>query len=206
MLNYFNKKAFAGISFLIIDDKRVTLQHLIDKVTNNIDKETDKNMKKIILSLLVLMVSVASIQAQDLYKTVRDNATKVVNNPASSDEEIQINQFKVTALNYLSMMVQKRGLKKDTYFYDSQAVNMSSFVTDFQVNLEKARTISPAKRLEIIKIYTDASKFNPMFKDTDKERANVYVDDKKTLTPFCLDTDWEKAYDQATTLVKAALR
>jgi len=199
MLNYFNKKAFAGISFLIIDDKRVTLQHLIDKVTDN-------NMKKIILSLLVLMVSVASIQAQDLYKTVRDNATKVVNNPASSDEEIQINQFKVTALNYLSMMVQKRGLKKDTYFYDSQAVNMSSFVTDFQVNLEKARTISPAKRLEIIKIYTDASKFNPMFKDTDKERANVYVDDKKTLTPFCLDTDWEKAYDQATTLVKAALR
>ena len=68
-------------------------------------------MKKIILSLLVLMASVASVQAQDLFKTVRDNATKVVNNPASSDEEIQINQFKVTALNYLSMMVQKRGLK-----------------------------------------------------------------------------------------------
>ena len=83
-------------------------------------------MKKIILSLLVLMASVASIQAQDLFKTVRDNATKVVNNPSSSDEEIQINQFKVTALNYLTMMVQKRGLKKDTYFYDSQAVNMTS--------------------------------------------------------------------------------
>ena len=154
-------------------------------------------MKKIILSLLVLMASVASVQAQDLFKTVRDNATKVVNNPASSDEEIQINQFKVTALNYLSMMVQKRGLK---------AVNMTSFITDFQVNLEKARAISPAKRLEIIKIYTDASKFNPMFKDTDKERANAYVNDKTTMTPFCLDTDWEKAYDQATTLTKAALK
>ncbi|MBR6035588.1 MAG: hypothetical protein IKP41_01330 [Bacteroidaceae bacterium] len=163
-------------------------------------------MKKIILSLLVLMASVASIQAQELFKTVRENATKVVNNPAASDEEVQINQFKVTALNYLSMMVQKRGLKKDTYFYDSQAVNMTSFVTDFQVNLEKARNISPAKRMEVLKIYTDASKYNPMFKDTDKERANVYVDDKKTLTPFCLDTDWEKAYDQATTLVKAALK
>lgn len=199
MLNYFNKKAFAGVSFLMIGRKRLTLHHLIDKVTDN-------DMKKIILSLLVLMASVASIQAQDLFKTVRDNATKVVNNPNSSDEEIQINQFKVTALNYLSMMVQKRGLKKDTYFYDSQAVNMTSFVTDFQVNLEKARAISPAKRLEIIKIYTEASKFNPMFKDTDKERANAYVNDKTTMTPFCLDTDWEKAYDQATTLVKAALK
>ena len=137
-------------------------------------------MKKIILSLLVLMASGASMQAQDLFKTVRDNATKVVNNPNSSDEEIQINQFKVTAL--------------------------TSFITDFQVNLEKARAISPAKRMEIMKIYTDASKFNPMFKDTDKERANAYVNDKSTLTPFCLDTDWEKAYDQATTLTKAALK
>ena len=130
----------------------------------------------------------------------------MVNNPSSSDEEIQINQFKVTALNYLAMMVQKRGLKKDTYFYDSQAVNMTSFITDFQVNLEKARAISPAKRMEIMKIYTDASKFNPMFKDTDKEKVNCYVDDKTTMTPFCLDTDWEKAYDQATTLTKAALK
>lgn len=199
MLNYFNKRAFAGVFFLMIERKRVTLQHLIDKVINN-------NMKKIILSLLVLMASVASIQAQDLFKTVRDNATKVVNNPSSSDEEIQINQFKVTALNYLAMMVQKRGLKKDTYFYDSQAVNMTSFITDFQVNLEKARTISPAKRMEIMKIYTDASKFNPLFKDTDKEKVNCYVDDKTTMTPFCLDTDWEKAYDQATTLTKAALK
>ncbi len=199
MLNYFNKRAFAGVFFLMIERKRVTLQHLIDKVISN-------NMKKIILSLLVLMASVASIQAQDLFKTVRDNATKVVNNPSSSDEEIQINQFKVTALNYLAMMVQKRGLKKDTYFYDSQAVNMTSFITDFQVNLEKARAISPAKRMEIMKIYTDASKFNPLFKDTDKEKVNCYVDDKTTMTPFCLDTDWEKAYDQATTLTKAALK
>lgn len=199
MLNYFNKRAFAGVFFLMIERKRVTLQHLIDKVIKN-------NMKKIILSLLVLMASVASIQAQDLFKTVRDNATKVVNNPSSSDEEIQINQFKVTALNYLAMMVQKRGLKKDTYFYDSQAVNMTSFITDFQVNLEKARVISPAKRMEIMKIYTDASKFNPLFKDTDKEKVNCYVDDKTTMTPFCLDTDWEKAYDQATTLTKAALK
>ena len=163
-------------------------------------------MKKILLSLLVLMASATGMQAQDLYKTVHAKATAVVNNPASSDEEIQINQFKVTALNYLSMMVQKRGLKKDTYFYDSQAVNMTSFITDFQVNLEKARAISPSKRMEILKIYTDASKFNPMFKDTDKDRANVYVNDKSTMTPFSLDTDWEKAFDQATTLVKAALK
>ncbi len=163
-------------------------------------------MKKVLFTLLVLMASVTSIQAQDLFKNVHDRATAIVNNPASSDEEIQINQFKVTALNYISMMVKKRGLDKDAYFYDSQAVNMSSFVTDFQVNLEKARTMSAAKRTEILKIYTEASKSNPLFKDTDKEKVNAYVNDKSTMTPFCIDTDWEKAYDQATTLAKAALK
>ena len=163
-------------------------------------------MKKLLFTMLVLAATATGMQAQSLYKTVYDRATAVINNPASSDEEIQINQFKVTALNYLSMMVQKRGLKKDTYFYDSQAVNLTSFVTDFLANLEKARAISPAKRTEIIKIYTDASKFNPMFKDPNKEDVNCYVDDKTTRTPFCLDTDWEKAYDQATTLAKAALK
>ena len=163
-------------------------------------------MKKILFTGLMLMASLTGMRAQSLYQTVFNKATAVVNDPASSDDEIQINQFKITALNYMSNMVKKRGLKKDAYFYDSQAVNLTSFVTDFQVNLDKARTLAPSKRTEIIKIYTDACRFNPMFKDTDKEKVNCYVDDHNTLTPFCLDTDWEKAYEQANTLAKAALR
>jgi len=163
-------------------------------------------MKKIIIAMLVIVASVGTMQAQSLYKTVFDRATAVVNNPKSSDEQIQINQFEVTALNYMTAQVTKRGLTKDSYFYDSQAVNLASFVTDFLANMEKARSISPAKRTEVLKIYTDASRYNPMFKDTNKDLINAYIDDKKTLTPFCIDTDWEKAYDQATTLVKAALK
>lgn len=159
-----------------------------------------------LFTLLVLMASVSSINAQSLYKTVFDRATAIVNDPKSSDEAIEINQFKVTALNYMTTQVKKRGLQKDSYFYDSQAVNLTSFVTDFQANLDKARSISATKRTEIIKIYTDACKYNPMFKDSDKEKVNCYVNDKSTMTPFCLDTDWEKAYDQATTLAKAALK
>jgi hypothetical protein len=157
---------------------------------------------------MVLIASVNSMQAQNknLYDVVYDDAIKVVNSPKSSDDQVQINQFKVTALNYMTMMLQKRGMKKDEMFYATQAVMMSSFVTDFQANMLKAQEISPSKRAEILKIYTDACKNNPMFKDTDKERANAYVNEKGSLTPFCLDTNWEKAYDQATTLAKAALR
>lgn len=163
-------------------------------------------MKKTFITVLLALAASTGIQAQSLYKTVFDKATQVVNDPKASDEEIQINQFKVTALNYLSTQVKKRGLQKDSFFYDSQAVNLTSFVTDFLANIEKARAISPAKRVEILKIYTDASKFNPLFKDTDTEKINCYVDDKTTQTPFCLDTDWEKAYDQATVMAKQALK
>lgn len=165
-------------------------------------------MKKIILTFIVLLASVNSMMAQskNLYDVVYEEAMKVVNNPKSSDDQIQINQFKVTALNYMTMMLQKRGMKKDDMFFATQAVMMSSFVTDFQANLLKAQEISPAKRNEILKIYSDACKYNPMFKDADKERANAFVTEKGSLTPFSLDTNWEKAYDQATTLAKAALR
>lgn len=162
--------------------------------------------KSTILTLLVMTLSFSVSRAQSLYKTVFDRATAVVNDPKSSDDAIEVSQFKITALNYLVTEVKKRGWQKDSYFYDSQAVNLTSFVTDFQANLDKARSISPAKRMQIIKIYTEASKFNPLFKDTDKEKVNCYVNDKGTLTPFCLDTDWEKAYDQATTLAKAAFK
>lgn len=163
-------------------------------------------MKKLLFTLFVLIASATGMQAQELYKNVYDKAMAVVNNPASSDEATQINQFKLTALNYMSMMVKKRGLKKDSDFYNAQAVMLNSFITDFQVNLEKARAISSAKRTKILEIYTNASKFNPMFNDPDKEKVNCYVNDRTTLTPFCIDTDWVKAYDQATTMAKAELR
>ena len=101
-------------------------------------------MKKILLSMLVLMASATGIQAQSLYNTVHERATAIVNNPASSDEEVQINQFKVTALNYISMMVKKRGLAKDTYFFDSQAVNLSSFITDWEKAYDQATTLVKA--------------------------------------------------------------
>ena len=43
-------------------------------------------------------------------------------------------------------------------------------------------------------------------KDTDKERVLCYVNDKQTYTPFSLDTDWEKAYKQASENVKKVFK
>ena len=102
--------------------------------------------------------------------------------------------------------MKKRKLEKNSYFYDSQAVNLASFITDFETAIIKARAISTEKRLEVLACYRDASLQNPLFGDDDKETTYVYVNDKQTYTPFSLDTDWEKAYDQATEKVKAILK
>lgn len=162
--------------------------------------------RTILISAIMMMVMANNTFAQSLYKKVYELSTEVLNNPKSTEEKIQINQFKVTALNYIAMQVEKRGLKKDSYFYDSQAVNLASFITDFETNLIKARAISNQKRLQTIKCYTDASLNNPLFGDTDKETIHCYVTDKKSYTPFSLDTDWEKAFDTATKKMKEILR
>lgn len=163
-------------------------------------------MRKLLFATIIAAVSFATANAQNLYKKVFDNAISVVNNAASNDQQIQINQYKITALNYISNQVKKRKLEKNSYFYDSQAVNLASFITDFETAIIKARAISTEKRLEVLACYRDASLSNPLFGDDDKETTYVYVNDKQTYTPFSLDTDWEKAYDQATEKMKNILK
>ena len=162
-------------------------------------------MKKIFFAAFLVAFTLMPANAQNLYKTVYNSAVKVVNDPNSSQEQIEINQFEVTVLNYLNAQVQKRALVKDTYFYDSQAVNLKSFVDDFIYYVTKARAISTEKRKEVIACYRDASLNNPLFNDNDKERTYCYVNDTKTFTPFSLDTDWEMAYDQATSMIKTII-
>ena len=150
--------------------------------------------------------AMVSMNAQTLYKKVFDNAVAVVNDAASNDRQIQINQFKITALNYISNQVTKRKLEKNSYFYDSQAVSMASFLTDFETNLIKARAISTEKRLAVIDCYRSASLQNALFNDQDKETTLVYVNDTQTYTPFSLDTDWEKAYEAANAKIKTIMK
>mgnify|MGYP003495288233 FL=1 len=164
--------------------------------------QNDINMRRIITMICLIVAGYTQVSAQQLYKKVYDNAIAVVNNAKSTDEQIQVNQFKVTAMNYMTSQIKKSGKEQDSYFYDSQAVNMASFITDFETNVMKARAMSTAKRLQVIEIYRDASLKNPLFNDPDKETAYCYVNDKATFTPFSLDTNWEKAYEIATQKIK----
>ena len=186
----------------------LNIQNILDQsnkrnyICIKLKTQNDINMRRIITMICLIVAGYAQVSAQQLYKKVFDNAIAVVNNAKSTDEQIQINQFKVTALNYMTSQVRKSGKEQDSYFYDSQAVNLASFITDFETNVMKARAMSTAKRLQVIEIYRNASLSNPLFKDEDKDKVYCYVNDKTTYTPFSLDTDWEKAYEAFKQIIK----
>lgn len=182
------------------DKKTVSLP----TITRNIIKFKYMEMKKLFFTCILALAAMAA-HSQSLFNTVYDTALKKVNSADTPTEAVQVNQFEVTALNYIQLQVSKRGLDKNGYFFDSQAVNLKSFVDDFLYYLEKAR-ISPAKRMEVIACYRDASLNNPLFNDSDKETVYCFVNDKKTYTPFSLDTDWEKAYDQASAKIRTIIK
>lgn len=163
-------------------------------------------MRHFFLSTLLSVLSLTNLSAQNLYRTVYDRANAVVNNPSSNEAEIEKNMFTVTCLNYIGLQCKKRGLEMDTYFYDSQAVNLASFQLDFEIDLIDASDRSPELRKKVIECYRNATLNNPLFRDTEREKVMSYVKDPKTLTPFCIDTDWEKAYDEAKSKVKSILK
>lgn len=162
-------------------------------------------MKKVLLSIFILAATATCVNAQNLYKTVLERATEVVNSPSSSADDLSMSQFKLSALNYITTEMKNRNMQKDPYFYDSQAVNLESFLTDYKDNLAKAKAISAAKASEMTKAYKEATTNNPLLNDADKAKVNANITASST-TPFSLDTDWELAYDEATRKAKAILK
>lgn len=163
-------------------------------------------MKYFVIALAFIGLGFSNSNAQTYYKIVREAATKVINNPNSSQEMIDINQFEITALNYMIAQVAKRGIYHHEYFYDIQAVYMKSFVDDFLYYVIEARKISSTKKKQVVECFKNASLQCPMFNDTDKRTTHVYMNDPNSLTPFCLDTDWDAAYELVSKNIKAIMR
>ena len=46
-------------------------------------------------------------------------------------------------------------------------------------------------------MFMDASVSNPLFEDADEDNTMSYIIKGGELTPFCLNTDWQKAYAAA---------
>lgn len=149
-------------------------------------------IKKIALSIL-LAVGAGQLQAQELYNEVLSKAEKVVNDPKADEVSIKVNHFKSTALRYLRHMAVKDMPEVSAQFLDVQAYYLTDFLSKFFKDMAAVQNDKTKARKECIIMYVNASVGNPLFESADTETAESFIDDKDNLTPFSLNTDWEKA-------------
>lgn len=150
-------------------------------------------MKKTLL-LLLLLISASQVRAQDIYNMVLESATRQVNAPTTDFTRTRVAQFKRTALIYMKSKALETMPEVTTTFLDNQAYYLSEFVTLFFEQLLRNKKHSESARKEKIYMFMSASIKNPLFGDPDTETTQSYINEGSELTPFSLDTDWQKAY------------
>ena len=125
---------------------------------------------------------------------VMESATRIVNNPTSNYTLTRVAQFKRTALTYMRGKALETPEANDTevvHFLDTQAYYLNEFTDRFFREILK---VSGNARKECIMTFVKASSENPVWNDPDKSVTESYIGTGE-LTPFSLDTDWEKAYN-----------
>lgn len=151
-------------------------------------------MKKILLILTLVAVLHRMSAAQEVYNYLLDATTRTVNNPMSSYTQTRIAQFKRTALIYMKAKAFETMPEVTEQFLNTQAYYLSEFVTLFFDEIIKDKKLSERKRKQKVCLFMDASKSFPLFGDTDSETTDAYILEGNELTPFSLDTDWQRAY------------
>lgn len=141
-------------------------------------------------------------QAQKVYNTVMANAIHVANSPASPFTQVQIAHFKRDALLYLKSKADAAGVTDTGKFLDTQAFFLSEFLTLFFKDAVKTKRLDEGKWNRRKQLFADASLKHPLAEDPDTQAAMAYLDQERSITPFSLNTDWEKAYGEATRLLE----
>lgn len=147
-------------------------------------------MKKWILSA-ALLISTAGVQAQEIFNTLLEKSSQVVNTNDVNDYNTKINYFYFTALNYMKTQAKPQDAAQYKIL-DEQALAMQSYVTDFVAWISKTK--DEDLRRKGIEVFVKASTEHPFFKDKDTETTESFINDTNYITPFSLDTDWIAAH------------
>lgn len=142
---------------------------------------------------LLFGVFAVGVNAQEIYKIVYKNAEQIVNDPNSGVTKARIAQFKVSQLTYLYQKAFETMPEVTDRFLDVQAYYLTEFMSLYQAELVKSSKDTPEERAKKVMIFLDATVSNPLFGDTDEETIYAYIKEGTELTPFSLDTDWQKA-------------
>ena len=182
------KLLFVALKLLIVFPNSLIIPSVfkLHKISNL------NSMKTFILTLIFATFTLGG-SAQEIYKLVYESAKSTLENPATPLAKAKIAQFKISQLTYLYQKAFETMPEVTDRFLDVQAYYLSEFMTLYQTDLVKSSTLSGEERAKRVMIFLDATVSNPLFNDTDEETIYAYIHEGTELTPFSLDTDWEKA-------------
>lgn len=152
-------------------------------------------MKKL-FAIIMLVCLTMSASAQEVINEVIRLSKETVANTNRTLFERYVAQFKVDAAEYLMMKTAEQMPDSSVTVLDTQALALYEYCRYFITATAKAQ--SNAAKANVKGLFQEVSLANPRFHDTDEELTHAYINstDKNIATPFCLDTDWEKALEE----------
>ncbi len=151
-------------------------------------------MKKLFYTLIALLTISATANAQEVFNSVLESAQNALKDPVQNFSKTQIAKFKIDELNYLKSKTSKYESIKKNDLLDIQAYYMSEFISRYLTEIICCEGQPDSVKKATVYLFVNASAMCPLFNDKDKDTINKYINSNKQLTPFCLDTDWKKAF------------
>ncbi len=152
-------------------------------------------MKKLFYTTVVMLfMFTVNTNAQEVFNAVMQSAKNALKDPVQNFSKTQIAKFKIDELNYLKSKAGNIETIKRNDLLDIQAYYMSEFLSRYLTEIIYSEGQPDSVKKAMVYLFVNASAICPLFNDTNKEVINKYLNSDKQLTPFCLDTDWEKAY------------
>ncbi len=152
-------------------------------------------MKKLFYTTVVMLfMFTVNTNAQEVLNAVMQSAKNALKDPVQNFSKTQIAKFKIDELNYLKSKAGNIETIKRNDLLDIQAYYMSEFLSRYLTEIIYSEGQPDSVKKAMVYLFVNASAICPLFNDTNKDVINKYLNSDKQLTPFCLDTDWEKAY------------
>ena len=136
-----------------------------------------------------------TVSAQEIYNFVLENATRTANSPTSSFAQSRIAQFKRTTLTYIKIKALDSPMEVSGQSLDNQAFFLTEFINYYFREVLSAKRLSPEKKAELTEVFQNASRRYPLFEEDDTTLSEAYMNEPNHLTPFSLNTDWQKAHN-----------
>ena len=154
-------------------------------------------LKLLFAAFAFLFFAQNQLKAQEVFNAVVNSTSKILEDPTRDSTSTRIAQFKMTALVYLKNKAFETQKQVSTQFLNTQAYWLSEFVTLYLNEMIKMQDKSSRKKRDKLALFMNATLDNTLFGDLDVETTHAYINSGTDVTPFSLDTNWEKAFRQA---------